>query len=109
MPVQHGGDREEEQCWVPGQRQRRASGRWGRKRLPEETGAPGQAGAVAPNNRRACMQRTRKPAFTLIELLVVIAIIAILAAILFPVFAQPRERARLASRLPNIPQIGTAL
>src|SRR5439155_23225439 len=72
-------------------------------------GAPGQAGAVAPNNRRACMQRNRKPAFTLIELLVVIAIIAILAAILFPVFAQARERARLTSCLSNMRQIGTAL
>ena len=44
--------------------------------------------------------------FTLIELLVVIAIIAILAAILFPVFAQAREKARQASCLSNIKQIG---
>jgi len=47
--------------------------------------------------------------FTLIELLVVIAIIAILAAILFPVFAQAREKARAISCLSNAKQIGTGL
>ena len=47
-------------------------------------------------------------AFTLIELLVVIAIIAILAAILFPVFAQAREKARQTACLSNTKQIGTA-
>ena len=46
--------------------------------------------------------------FTLIELLVVIAIIAILAAILFPVFAKAREKARQASCLSNIKQIALA-
>src|SRR5262245_31487456 len=48
----------------------------------------------------------RKRGFTLIELLVVIAIIAILAAILFPVFAQARPKARQATCLSNLKQIG---
>jgi prepilin-type N-terminal cleavage/methylation domain-containing protein/prepilin-type processing-associated H-X9-DG protein len=48
-------------------------------------------------------------AFTLIELLVVIALIAILAAILFPVFAQARDRARLGACLSNMRQIASAL
>jgi prepilin-type N-terminal cleavage/methylation domain-containing protein/prepilin-type processing-associated H-X9-DG protein len=51
----------------------------------------------------------RRRGFTLIELLVVIAIIAILAAILFPVFAQAREQARTVSCLSNNRQIGTAV
>src|SRR5438045_3135 len=51
----------------------------------------------------------RQEGFTLIELLVVIAIIAILAAILFPVFAQARESARMSTCLSNFKQIGTGV
>jgi prepilin-type N-terminal cleavage/methylation domain-containing protein/prepilin-type processing-associated H-X9-DG protein len=51
----------------------------------------------------------RRKGFTLIELLVVIAIIAILAAILFPVFAQARESARKTACMSNMRQIGQAL
>lgn len=49
------------------------------------------------------------PAFTLVELLVVVAIIGILAAILFPVFSQARERARRAVCLSNLKQIGLGM
>jgi prepilin-type N-terminal cleavage/methylation domain-containing protein/prepilin-type processing-associated H-X9-DG protein len=56
---------------------------------------------------KASVRRPRR-GFTLIELLVVIAIIAILAAILFPVFAQAREKARQASCQSNLKQYATA-
>jgi prepilin-type N-terminal cleavage/methylation domain-containing protein/prepilin-type processing-associated H-X9-DG protein len=58
---------------------------------------------MKPRDRRA------RAGFTLIELLVVIAIIAILAAILFPVFAQAREAARKTQCISNLKQIGTAM
>lgn len=63
----------------------------------------------APEILRSRNVSHRVSAFTLIELLVVIAIIAILAAILFPVFAQARDKARQASCLSNMKQIGTAM
>lgn len=61
-----------------------------------------------PAEPASSTRRSRKPrpaGFTLIELLVVIAIISILAAILFPVFAQAREKARRASCTSNLKQI----
>src|SRR5688572_19242272 len=58
---------------------------------------------------KTVQRRTHNSGFTLIELLVVIAIIAILASILFPVFAQARESACLTACLSNMKQMGTGL
>jgi prepilin-type N-terminal cleavage/methylation domain-containing protein/prepilin-type processing-associated H-X9-DG protein len=55
------------------------------------------------------VRRRKRAAFTLIEILVVISIIALLAAILFPVFARARENARRASCQSNLKQIGLAM
>src|ERR1051326_3833414 len=51
----------------------------------------------------------RRGGFTLLELLVVVAIIAILAAILLPVFAQAREKARQSACISNMQQVGSAV
>jgi prepilin-type N-terminal cleavage/methylation domain-containing protein/prepilin-type processing-associated H-X9-DG protein len=56
-----------------------------------------------------CRQRTTPPGFTLVELLVVIALVALVAALLFPVFARSREAARRGACASNLRQIGLAV
>ena len=63
----------------------------------------------SPLHQLPTLSNKKRPAFTLIELLVVIAIIAILAAILFPVFARARENARRSSCTSNLKQMGIGL
>jgi len=69
--------------------------------------------SLVSRRRRTCRSGAsttgKRAAFTLIELLVVIAIIAILASILFPVFAQAREKARQTSCASNLKQWGTGV
>src|SRR5438067_10771622 len=83
---------------------------------PEQRTRHRPARAVQPvrirsrfRRRHPIMIRLLRTAFTLIELLVVIAIIAILAAILFPVFAQAREKARQVACLSQAKQWGIAI
>src|SRR5438094_779490 len=106
---------------MPRPRSRRFCPSPGRMALRHITVAP--AKLRRPPERRTSMSHRRIGArcsaspvrhgrgagFTLIELLVVIAIIAILAAILFPVFAKAREKARQTTCLSNTKQIGMAL
>src|SRR5579862_5972441 len=73
---------------------------------PQSTPAALLPRAVPTKHEGDTPMQRRNSAFTLIELLVVIAIIAILAAILFPVFAQAREKARGISCLSNVKQLG---
>jgi prepilin-type N-terminal cleavage/methylation domain-containing protein len=74
----------------------------------ERAGKGRQFGTSVYSAREEAMEKARR-GFTLIELLVVIAILAILAAILFPVFAKSREEARQTACLSNLRQIGMGI
>src|SRR5207247_9754758 len=78
-----------------------------RRRL--HTDCRGRRSRRLPARKEIVMTRHKRAGFTLIELLVVIAIIAILAAILFPVFAAAREKARQTACLSYAKQLGLAL
>ncbi len=76
---------------------------------PQRDDRWGETSSFFATHRNTILKNGLRPSgFTLIELLVVIAIIAILAAILFPVFAQARERARGATCQSHLKQLGLA-
>ena len=79
--------------------------------LVNSSGKKSKRAQIAKCERRNKVVSVHRPrhAFTLIELLVVIAIIAILAAILFPVFAQAKEAAKKSACLSNVKQLGLGL
>jgi prepilin-type N-terminal cleavage/methylation domain-containing protein/prepilin-type processing-associated H-X9-DG protein len=88
------------------------SGRTGRGRFTANGGwhlEHPRVAAALQSDRRVLSMATQRSGFTLIELLVVIAIIAILAAILFPVFARAREKARQSSCLSQQKQIALGI
>ena len=77
--------------------------------MSPRTGRPHADGITSPGPGGRRRGRLARTGFTLIELLVVVAIIAILAALLFPVFAQAREKGRQTYCLSNLRQMGTAM